>query len=124
MTLYSAIILSWATLFRSFQIFSMTEINIENIPYLIGYIFIVSNFYAAQFSVTHEIMHKPGSFYKFLATFHMWKLYYPHFTHHHLFKHHYEVGTPSDPSTARRGESVYQFIIRCIIDSWKAIYYS
>lgn len=67
-------------------------------------------------------MHKPGVFYKFLATVHMVKLYYPHFTYHHINRHHFQVATPSDPSTAKKGETVYAFIIRCIVYSWKGVY--
>jgi len=122
MTLYTAIILSWAIFLKSMQMFSTIDIDWDNIPFLIGYIFIVSNYYAAQFAVTHELMHKPGKFYKLLGTLHMVKLYYPHFTYHHLNRHHFEVATPSDPSTSRKGETVYHFIIRCIIYSWKGVY--
>jgi len=122
MTLYTAVILSWATFLKSMRIFSTIEIDLDTIPFLIGYIFIVSNYYAAQFAVTHELMHKPGKFYKLMATLHMTKLYYPHFTYHHLNRHHFEVATPSDPSTSRKGETVYSFIVRCIIYSWKGVY--
>lgn len=48
-------------------------------------------------------MHKPGKFYRFIGTLHMLKLYYMHFTYHHLYKHHHEVATPNDPSTALQG---------------------
>jgi alkane 1-monooxygenase len=85
-------------------------------------VFIVSNFYASQFSVSHELMHKPGKFFKVLGTLHMVKHYYMHFTYHHLFRHHYEVATPSDPSSAKKNETVYSFIVRCIVYSWKGVY--
>ena len=67
-------------------------------------------------------MHKPGKFYRIIGTLHMLKMYYMHFTYHHLYRHHYEVATPSDPSTSKKGETVYQFIIRCVIYSWKGVY--
>lgn len=67
-------------------------------------------------------MHKPGKFYRVLGTLHMLNLYYMHFTYHHLYRHHHEVATPKDPSTAKKGENVYQFIRRCIVDSWKGVY--
>lgn len=35
------------------RIFTEVEVSIANLPYLLGVVFIVSNFYAAQFSVTH-----------------------------------------------------------------------
>lgn len=52
----------------------------------------------------------------------MIKHYYMHFTYHHLYRHHYEVATPSDPSSALKGETVYKFIFRCIVYSWKGVY--
>jgi alkane 1-monooxygenase len=67
-------------------------------------------------------MHKPGRFYRILGTLHMSKLYYMHFTYHHLYRHHVEVATPSDPSSSKKGENVYSFIKRCIIHSWIGVY--
>ena len=67
-------------------------------------------------------MHKPGKFYRVLATIHQSKRFYMHFTHHHLYGHHRDVATYEDPSTARKGETVYQFIPRCIRDSWLGVY--
>lgn len=67
-------------------------------------------------------MHKPGKFYRVLGTLHMLNLYYMHFTYHHLYRHHHEVATPKDPSTAKKGENVYEFIRRCIVGSWKGVY--
>lgn len=52
----------------------------------------------------------------------MSKLYYTHFTYHHLYRHHYEVATPMDPSTSKKGENVYKFIVRCITYSWLGVY--
>ena len=41
----------------------------------------------------------------------------------HVYGHHKNVGLPIDPATAKRGESIYAFIIRAIInehrDAWK-----
>jgi len=69
--------------------FSKSEITIFNSWVYLGVIFISSNLSSAQFAVAHEVMHKPGIFYKILGTAHMSKLYYMHFTFHHLYRHHY-----------------------------------
>lgn len=45
-----------------------------------------------------------------------------HFTYHHLYRHHVWVATPKDPSTSRKGENIYAFIIRCVIYSWLGVY--
>ena len=89
---------------------------------LAGIIFITSNLAASQFAVAHEVMHKPGKFYRILATLHMTKLYYPHFTYHHLYRHHRDVATPKDPSTSRKGETLYQYLVRTVRDSWIGVY--
>lgn len=91
-------------------------------PFIIGVIYISGSLFSAQFAVAHEIMHKPGKFYRVLGTLHMLNLYYMHFTYHHLYRHHHEVATPMDPSTSKKGENVYQFIGRCIVNSWKGVY--
>ena len=70
---------------------------------MFGVTVIVSNLYASQFAVAHEVMHKPSLFYRVLATLHMAKLFYPHFTYHHLYGHHQMVATPEDPSTSLKG---------------------
>ena len=102
--------------------FSAIELNMENITFIIGFGFIASNYYTAQFTISHELMHKPGSYYRIIGTLHLIKFYYMHFTYHHLYRHHVWVGTPKDPSTAKKGENIYLFIIRSIIYSWKRCY--
>ncbi|MEQ8497502.1 MAG: fatty acid desaturase, partial [Gammaproteobacteria bacterium] len=41
----------------------------------------------------------------------------------HVFGHHRDVGTPADPATARRGESVYHFWLRSsygqVVQAWR-----
>ena len=90
-------------------------------PYLVAYLYIVSNLYSVQFAVTHELMHKSG-FDRALATVHMVGFYYSHFTYHHLHRHHKWVATPHDATTARRGETLYQFMSRTLVESWAAVY--
>lgn len=67
-------------------------------------------------------MHTPNRFYRRLATLYMATLYYGHFTYHHLYRHHRDVATPLDVSTARKGQNVYEFIYKSIINSWRAVY--
>ena len=122
MALYAAIASSWVLFWKVMTILSTTDITFSNIYQIIGLVFITFNFYSAQFAVAHEIMHKPGVFYRVLATLHMTKAYYPHFTYHHLYCHHQQVATPEDPSTSLSGETVYQFIPRCVKDSWVNMY--
>ena len=103
MTLYAAIILDWAIFFRTCIMMQYFTLSWSTLFHIVGIIFITINLNAAQFAVAHEIMHKPGKFYRILATLHMSKCYYMHFTYHHLYGHHMNVATPSDPSTALKG---------------------
>lgn len=52
----------------------------------------------------------------------MVSLYYTHFTPHHINTHHKWVATPNDPNTPRKGEPLYDFVLRSMIDSWKGVY--
>jgi alkane 1-monooxygenase len=122
MALYSAMIFDWAVFFKVMNHMKVVEINWETLPVVIGTTFVVSNLYSVQFAVAHDVMHKPGKFFRILGTLHMIKLYYPHFTYHHLHRHHMHVSTPVDPSSSLKNETVYAFLWRCIKYSWIGVY--
>ena len=103
LALYMTVGLSWLMFIKVMSIFSTIEIGWSNLARVIGMVFINYNFYAAQFAVAHEIMHKPSVCDRILATLHMLMAYYPHFTYHHLYCHHHNVATPEDPSTSLKG---------------------
>lgn len=42
-----------------------------------------------------------------------------HFTIYHLNGHHKDVATPLDPASAAKGVSLYEFLPKCIIGSYK-----
>jgi len=115
-------ILDWAAFLKTCITMQTFELTWGTLLHLIGIIFITSNLAASQFAVAHEVMHKPGRFYRVLATLHMSKLYYTHFTFHHLYKHHRDVATPKDPSTSLKGETLYQYLVRTVRDSWVCVY--
>ena len=72
-------------------------------------------------NVAHELGHKTNKKDQFLAKVLLTTTLYTHFFLEHNFGHHKNVGTPEDPSTARRGEWVYTFWLRSIIFSyWSA----
>ena len=84
--------------------------------------YILSNLYSVQFVVAHELIHKNNAFNRILGTCYMISLYYMHFTPHHLNTHHKWVATPIDPNTPRKGEPLYDFVLRSVVDSWKGVY--
>jgi alkane 1-monooxygenase len=67
--------------------------------------------------VAHELMHRSGWLATAAAEMQMMLLTYPHFCIEHIEGHHYNVGTPADPVSARAGETLYQFYPRAVCGS-------
>ncbi len=72
----------------------------------------------------HELTHRKRN--KFDMSMGNWLLSFSWdcaFAIEHVYGHHKNVGLPSDPATARRGENIYLFIIKASIkehiDAWK-----
>lgn len=65
-------------------------------------------------NVAHELGHRPGRFEKFMAHALLTPALYLHFYIEHNRGHHRNVGTPLDPATARKNESLYAFWVRSI----------
>ena len=71
-------------------------------------------------NVAHELGHKTNKLDQFLAKVLLTSTLYTHFFLEHNFGHHKNVGTPEDPSTARKGEWVYLFWLRSIVFSYRS----
>ncbi|MCH1402398.1 MAG: alkane 1-monooxygenase [Schleiferiaceae bacterium] len=69
-------------------------------------------------NVAHELGHKRNKTDQFLSKVLLTSTLYTHFFLEHNYGHHKHVGTKDDPSTARRGEWVYQFWFRSIAYSY------
>lgn len=69
-------------------------------------------------TVAHELIHRASRFERVLGSFMLHQVAYPHFGAEHVEGHHRNVGLRIDPATARRGETVYAFIVRCVVMSW------
>ena len=70
---------------------------------------------ALGITVAHELMHRRIGFERALAYVLMGAASYAHFCIEHVHGHHRHVGTPRDPATPRRGESVYAFWPRTLL---------
>ncbi|KAH7619616.1 hypothetical protein Ndes2526B_g06596 [Nannochloris sp. 'desiccata'] len=70
------------------------------------------------FTVAHELLHGRSWMEKTAANLLLAPLCYMHWTKSHLM-HHVKVATPEDPSSARKGESLWSFIPRSIIGNVK-----
>jgi len=66
-------------------------------------------------TVAHELMHRASRMEYLLGAGLMCLTSYGHFCIEHVHGHHRRVGTPDDPATARRGESLYRFLPRTIV---------
>ncbi len=69
-------------------------------------------------NVAHELGHRSGSFPRWISRLLLLPPLYSHFTMEHNYGHHLKVGTPEDPATARKNESVYLFYVRSIVYSY------
>jgi alkane 1-monooxygenase len=69
-------------------------------------------------NVAHELGHRLSSIERNFATLLLIPSLYTHFTVEHNLGHHKNVGTPTDPATARRNQSVYSFWFQSVILGW------
>lgn len=65
----------------------------------------------------HELTHRSNKLEKFYGMILLYTINYPHFYLEHMW-HHLAVGTEKDADTAFRGETLYQFLPRAIVDGW------
>lgn len=73
-------------------------------------------------NVAHELGHRKEKGYQILAQTLLATSLYQHFFIEHNRGHHKRVGTLSDPATARKNETLYQFWYRCITQSFISAY--
>lgn len=73
-------------------------------------------------NVAHELGHRLEKLDRFMAKSLLLTSLYMHFFIEHNRGHHKKVGTPEDPATARKGESLYAFWWRCIFQSFLSAY--
>jgi alkane 1-monooxygenase len=70
----------------------------------------------------HELIHRPT---RALHRLGMWcyiTLLFGHHTSAHVLVHHTHVATPTDPNTSRKGESLYRYMVRAWIGSFRQGY--
>jgi alkane 1-monooxygenase len=68
--------------------------------------------------VGHELMHRSGAWDRAFGSVLLLTSLNLHFPLYHNRSHHKWVATPSDPATARRGESLYAFVPRSMIGNY------
>jgi alkane 1-monooxygenase len=65
----------------------------------------------------HELLHKREFYNKMIGTWAYSKFMYSHFLDEHTKGHHKYLGTSEDPATARKNETVYEFVLRSVVNS-------
>lgn len=71
-------------------------------------------------NMAHELGHRKSKLDQLLAQYLLLTSQYAHFFIEHNRGHHKRVATPEDPATARKGENLYTFWIRTVIDSYRS----
>lgn len=80
---------------------------------IIGSVLSLGTANSMAFTVAHELLHSPRAFERVLSSILLIPNVYMHWTRAHL-QHHAWVGTERDPTTAKKGETVYAFWLRSI----------
>jgi alkane 1-monooxygenase len=75
---------------------------------------------ALGINVAHELGHRRDALHQNLAKILLATSLYMHFFVEHNRGHHARVATPEDPASARHGESLYAFLPRSIVGSWRS----
>lgn len=71
-------------------------------------------------NLAHELGHKTTRLDQWLSQFLLFQVNYMHFFIEHNKGHHAQVATPADPASSRLGESVYAFLPRTLLGSWRS----
>jgi alkane 1-monooxygenase len=68
------------------------------------------------------MVHRRALVHKICGTLAYAKMIYGHFFIQHIRSHHKKVATPSDPSSSRLNESLYEFYWRTIPEGYKEVW--
>lgn len=71
-------------------------------------------------TIAHELVHRRARWERGLGVALLAMVNYSHFRVEHVFGHHKHVATPHDPASARKGETIFPFLVRSIIGSFKS----
>jgi alkane 1-monooxygenase len=68
--------------------------------------------------VAHELIHRREKAWRWAGLWNLLLVNYSHFYVEHVKGHHRLVGTSHDPTTARPGEGIYRYLLRCVPQQW------
>ncbi|MDU2409531.1 MAG: alkane 1-monooxygenase [Acinetobacter junii] len=73
-----------------------------------------------EINTAHELSHKNGRLEHYLSHLALAPSGYNHFRIEHPYGHHRRVATPEDPASSRLGETLWKFLPRTVIGSFKS----
>lgn len=116
--LYAFVPVQWALLLWACQLAAQPGLSALNWSFLLLLVGVVNG--GLSINMAHELCHRNSALEQFLAKALWFRVGYLHFHIEHVQGHHPRMCTPDDPATARLGESVYRFYLRCIPQSWRS----
>lgn len=120
---YDAILLAAAWTSVALLGWALWAVSAEPVPlWKFATLVVIVGEYSAFVGIltAHELMHRRSAAKRNLAFLLMSLTGYAHFCVEHVYGHHVRVATPEDPATARKGESLYRFLPRTIVGSFKS----
>ena len=115
--LYIGWFADFAMYFYALYLFTINYIPSTIAIYFL-YVFAVANSGALNLVIGHELVHRKELVHKIFGNLVYSKMMYSHFIIQHIKSHHKKVATPEDPSTSRKGESIWDFLIRTIPEGY------
>ena len=115
--LYLNLVIDWLYVFYVQYWFYENHAHMSYLQILVT-VYAVGFNMAGNINLAHELMHKNNALDKFLGMTTLSKNMYMHFYIEHVYGHHKRVSTPADPTSARRNETLFQFLPRTIYGSW------
>jgi len=114
--LYLNLPIVYGTILLAIQLFNSYNFNSITYSGLVFSLGIVLG--ACGINVAHELGHRPNRFEQFIAQLLLLPSWYMHFFIEHNRGHHKNVATDLDPASAKFNESLYQFWIRSVSQSY------
>lgn len=124
--LYQAVLVLWVFIQVGLLVYSVLYLN-QHPPqsFLEGLMLVVSMGIITGgigITVAHELVHKKEAWAKQAGAILLTTVAYTHFIIQHIEGHHVWVGTDKDPVTAKKGQSIYGFLMQAIphgfIQAW------
>ncbi len=85
-----------------------------------GMLLSLMTFNASGINVAHELGHRKEAWCRFWSKFNLMTVCYMHFYIEHNRGHHVHVGTPLDPATSRKGQTLYAFWGQSVFGGWRS----